>query len=332
VRSDAADPALDSIPLLRTIAPEEAARLAAEANADNTGVPAPGFALSLWAPAALVANPAGFAIDNLGRVYFTNTTRSFQAELDIREHPDWMVESITFETVDDRRAFVRRELDPSRSEENDFLQDYNGDGSRDWHDLTVHRERIYRVEDTDGDGLADLSRLLIADFNEEHTDPGMSVLPLGEDVYFTAAPDLWRLRDSDGDERLDTKESLSHGYGVHIGFPVHGMSGLIQGPDGRIYWGIGDIGMDVVDREGRRWSYPNQGVIVRAEPDGSRFEVFAAGLRNTHEFVFDELGNLITVDNDGDHPGEMERLVYLVDGSDSGWRINWQFGKYVDPR
>ena len=30
-------------------------------------------------------------------------------------------------------------------------------------------------------------------------------------------------------------------------------------------------------------------------------------------------------------PGELERLVYIVDGMDSGWRINWQFGKYVDP-
>jgi len=36
---------------------------------------------------------------------------------------------------------------------------------------------------------------------------------------------------------------------------------------------------------------------------------------------------LISVDNDGDHAGEKERLVYITRGSDSGWRINWQFGK-----
>jgi putative heme-binding domain-containing protein len=40
---------------------------------------------------------------------------------------------------------------------------------------------------------------------------------------------------------------------------------------------------------------------------------------------------LISVDNDGDHAGEKERLVYITRGSDSGWRINWQFGKYRDP-
>ena len=57
-----------------------------------------------------------------------------------------------------------------------------------------------------------------------------------------------------------------------------------------------------------------------------------SGLRNTHEFVFDEYGNIISSDNDGDHPGESERLVYIVEGSDAGWRSNWQYGKYTDPK
>ena len=65
------------------------------------------------------------------------------------------------------------------------------------------------------------------------------------------------------------------------------MSGAIVGPDGRIWWGIGDIGMNVVDLNGKQWKYPNQGVIVRSEFDGTGFEVYSAGLRNTHEFAFD---------------------------------------------
>src|SRR3546814_16059770 len=99
---------------------------------------------------------------------------------------------------------------------------------------------------------------------------------------------MWRIEDRNGDGLADFKESISHGYGVHVGFGGHGMSGLIKGPDGRIYWGIGDIGFNGVGPDGRKWEYPNQGVIVRANPDGSDFEVFAAGLRNTHEFVLDE--------------------------------------------
>ena len=91
------------------------------------------------------------------------------------------------------------------------------------------------------------------------------------------------------------------------------------------------MGFDVVDQTGRRWSSPNQGAVLRANPDGSDFEVFATGIRNLQEFAFDEYGNLISVDNDGDHPEETERLVYLTEGSDSGWRANWQYGKYTDP-
>ena len=119
---------------------------------------------------------------------------------------------------------------------------------------------------------------------------------------------------------------------VHIGFGAHGMSGVIQGPDGKIYWGIGDIGANIKTKDGAHHKYPNQGIIVRCNPDGSQCEVYAHGLRNTHEFVFDAYGNLISSDNDGDHPGESERLVHIVEGSDAGWRSNWQYGKYTDPK
>jgi putative heme-binding domain-containing protein len=110
------------------------------------------------------------------------------------------------------------------------------------------------------------------------------------------------------------------------------MSGAMEGPDGKIYWQIGDIGANITAPDGKVHAYPNEGVLVRSNEDGSDFEVFAAGIRNTHEFVFDEYGNIISSDNDGDHPGESERLVYLVEGSDQGWRSNWQYGKYVDPK
>ena len=71
---------------------------------------------------------------------------------------------------------------------------------------------------------------------------------------------------------------------------------------------------------------------MRSEPDGSNFEVYAAGIRNLQEFSFDEFGNLVSVDNDGDHQGETERVVYITNGSDSGWRSNWQYGKYTDEK
>ncbi|QEC51346.1 putative heme-binding domain-containing protein [Anseongella ginsenosidimutans] len=292
---------------------------------------AEGLSISLWGVDSLVADPVAIHVDDRGRLWYTRTNRQKHSEFDIRGHRDWEIASIALETVEDKRAFLHKVLAPENSAQNQWLEDLNADSSHDWRDMTVEKEHVYRLEDRSGDGVADFSQLVVEDFHEEVTDVAGAVLSDGEDLYVGVGPDMWRMKDRNGDGLADSKESISHGYGVHIGFGGHGMSGLAKGPDGRIYWGIGDIGFNGVGPDGKKWKYPNQGVIVRANPDGSDFEVFAAGLRNTHEFVFDEYGNLISVDNDGDHPGEKERLVYIVNGSDAGWRINWQFGKYRDP-
>lgn len=293
-----------------------------------------GFEVSLWASEKLLADPIAIDIDNWGRALITVTNRSNSgSEFDIRGVDNsWRIESIRWQSVEDRRNFLHRVLAPEKSDQNTWIPDRNEDGLHDWRDLAVVKEEVWRIEDTSGDGFADRAQLFIEDFHDEVTDVAGGVLYHNDEVFVVVGPDTWRLRDTNGDGMADWKESISHGYNVHIGFSGHGMSGLRTGPDGRIYWGIGDMGFNVIDQEGNHWFYPNEGAILRSEPDGSNFEVFAAGLRNTHEFDFDKHGNLITVDNDGDHPGEHERLLYLVNGSDSGWRINWQFGKYDDPK
>ncbi|MDQ2076616.1 HEAT repeat domain-containing protein [Marinimicrobium sp. ABcell2] len=295
---------------------------------------AEGLTGQLWASEHLVGDPVAIHADNQGRVWTTITHRRRTSELDIRSHRDWEFESMSFRTVEDRRNFLHRELAPERSEHNLWLDDRNQDGSHDWRDLAVYKEEVLLLEDTTGDGRANQRRVYLKDFHTEVTDVlgGIYFHDQLEELFLTVSPDAWRVKDSSGDGRADTKTSIAHGFGVHIGFGGHGMSGLTLGPDGRLYYAIGDVGMDVTDRDGKRWPYSNQGVIVRSEVDGSNFEVFASGLRNAHEFAFDEYGNLIGVDNDGDHDGEYERIVYLVDGSDSGWRTYWQLGKYRDPK
>jgi quinoprotein glucose dehydrogenase len=293
---------------------------------------ADGLQVDLWASDSLAPDPIAMSIDDQGRVYLTRTNRQKNSEFDIRGHRDWMTPSIALQSVEDRRAFLRETFAPAKSKENEWLKDLNEDGSHDWQDLAVEKDEVWRLEDTDKDGIADVSTRILSDFFEEVSDVAGALLVRAKDVFVGIAPDMWRLTDTNGDGILDRKTSISHGFGVHIGFGGHGMSGAIEGPDGRIYWGIGDIGANLVDVTGKKYSYPNEGIIVRSNPDGTDFEVFASGLRNTHEFVFDEYGNLISSDNDGDHPGESERLVHIVDGSDAGWRSNWQYGKYTDPK
>ncbi|RZS97254.1 HEAT repeat domain-containing protein [Cecembia calidifontis] len=310
---------------------EEVRKMAEEIESASNPTLKEGLSMSIWAVDSLIVDPISIDIDEFGTLYYTSSGRLGKVEFDIRGHQDWEIESISLQTIEEKRAFLRKELSPERSEINKWLKDYNNDGSHDWRDMLEIKESVYRVKDTNGDGLADWSQKMVEDFHEEVTDIAAAVLKFEDDLYVGVGPDFWKLKDKNGDGIMDEKVSLSHGYGIHIGFGAHGMSGATVGPDGRIYWAIGDIGFNGIDKTGKQWRYPNRGVVVRANPDGSDFEVFAMGVRNTHEFVFDDYNNLISVDNDGDHRGESERLVYLVNGSDTGWRINWQFGKYRDP-
>ncbi|WP_341937597.1 DUF7133 domain-containing protein [Marinimicrobium sp. C2-29] len=313
---------------------DEQASLSQRVKSQVNLVPAEGLTVDLWAPEKLLGDPVAISVDFQGRVWAAVTNRSNNSEFDIRGYSRWTPQVTAFKTPEDRRDFLRTELAPERSEQNEWLEDRNGDGSRDWRDLAVVKEEVVLLEDTDGNGRADQSQLFLKDFNSEITDVlgGIYYHNELEELFVAVAPNAWRVADTDGDSRADTKTPISDGFGVHIGFSGHGMSGVELGPDGRIYYSIGDVGGHITDLEGNEHAYPNQGVIVRSEPDGSNFEVFARGLRNTHEFDFDQYGNLVTVDNDGDHDGEYERVVYLIDGSDSGWRYNWQLGKYTDPK
>lgn len=316
---------------LKKLTPEQVTQLKTAVEQQVQPQLAEGLQISVWGVDSLVADPVSIDVDDQGKLYYTRTNRQRNSEHDIRGHQDWELRSIALQTIEEKRAFLHSELAPENSDKNKWLEDINHDGSHDWKDMAVEKEHVYRLDDTDGDGLADQAQLVVDDFNDEVTDAAGGVMKHGDDLFFNVGPDMWRIRDNDGDGLADEKTSISHGYGIHIGFSGHGMSGIEVGPEGKIYWQIGDIGFNGKSPDGQQWNYANSGVVVRSNPDGSDFEVFAYGNRNTHEFVFDEYGNMISEDNDGDHAGESERIVYIVNGADIGWRANWQYGKYRDP-
>ena len=283
-----------------------------------SGAELPRLEATEFAPRAMVGSVVALSFDAAGRAYVTQTQRRTHAALDIRRHMDWLGQTLRAQSIEDKRRMIRARFDEGS------VGDANADGKVDWHDLKVPTELILALEDTDGDGRADRKEIFAGGFNTEITGLAGGVLAHQGKVYTTIIPSLWRLRDTDGDLQADRRKEIVTGFGIHVGYGGHDMHGLTVGPDGMIYWSIGDKALSVTSKEGRHYHLPYHGAILRCLPDGSHFEVYAKGLRNPQELAFDQHGNLFVVDNDGDF-GDRERVHFILEGSDSGWRAFYQY-------
>ena len=270
------------------------------------GLPA-GFAVECFAAEPDLANPVAFSIDERGRVFVCEAFRAHKGVGDNtgKEGTGWLEADLAAKTVDDRLAYHLRLL---------------GEKARDW---VVETDRVRELVDADGDGRADRSTVFATGFNRLIEGHGAGVLARRGDVFYACIPNLWRMRDTEGDGVADVRDVLHTGYGVRVAFHGHDLHGLTLGPDGMIYFTVGDRGYHVV-HEGRTLADPESGAVFRCEPDGSRLEVVHTGLRNPQELAFDDLGNLFTVDNNCDS-GDRARLVQIVPGADTGWRMSVQY-------
>jgi quinoprotein glucose dehydrogenase len=267
-------------------------------------VPA-GMKIDLFAAEPLLANPVCFAIDEHNRFYVAETFRLGDAVTDDRDHMDWLDDDLASRTVADRIALLHKHL-----------------GTK-YGSFGVEHDRVRLIEDTDGDGKADRSTVFADGFRHASEGIGAGLLARRGNVWYTCIPNLWLLRDSKGVGRADSRRVLHTGFGVRVSFIGHDLHGLRMGPDGRLYFSIGDRGFHV-ETEGRTLAYPDTGAALRCNPDGSELEVVATGLRNPQELAFDQYGNLFTGDNNADG-GDKARLVYVVEGGDSGWRMGYQY-------
>lgn len=269
-----------------------------------------GVQAGLFAAEPMLANPVAFCIDEKGRFYVAETFRLHAGATDNRQHTDWVSDDLASRTVGDRIAMYKKYL-------KDKFASYGEE-----------EDRIRLVEDTDRDGKADKATVFAGGFRNPADGMGSGVLARNGTVWYTCIPDLWLLRDTNGDGRADVRKSLHTGYGVHVAFLGHDLHGLCIGPDGKIYLSIGDRGLHV-ETEGRVVDCPDSGAVLRCNPDGSGLELFATGLRNPQELAFDKFGNLFTCDNNCD-TGDAARWVNLVPGGDSGWRIGYQYLRSPD--
>lgn len=273
-----------------------------------------GLRVELFAAEPLVANPVAFTIDHRNRFYVAETFRLHHGVTDTRNHMDWLDDDLACRTIADRVAMYRKFLTPA-----------------DFDSYGPNEDRVRRLEDRDGDGTAEVVTILADGFRGPETGLGAGLLVQRDSIWYTNVPDLWRLRDTNDDGRADQRQSLQSGYGVHVGFLGHDLHGLTWGPDERLYFSVGDRGLNVTTVDGKRLEQLDSGSILRCDPDGTNLEIYATGLRNPQELAFNEWGDLFTCDNNSDG-GDRARWVHLVEGGDSGWRIGYQFIEHPGSR
>lgn len=264
------------------------------------------WTVKLFAAEPLTGNPVAFAVDGKGRVVVCESYRQNKGVTDNRGHDaTWLQADLSANTVEDRIAYHRKLLGDKASE------------------YETQDDLLRLLTDTDGDGVADKATVFASGFNGLEEGTGAGALIRGNQIYYTNIPKLWSLVDKDGDGVADERVVMSDGYGVRVAFRGHDMHGLIMGPDGRLYFSIGDRGYHVRTENGVM-SNPESGAVFRCELDGSKLEVFASGLRNPQELAFDDFGSLFTGDNNSDS-GDRARWVNVVRGGDSGWRMMYQY-------
>jgi len=263
----------------------------------------PGMQAKLWAAEPMLANPVAIDFDEKGRLFVSETYRYRTSVLDIRDYMGMLELDLASRTIEDR-ARIQHQVFGAQAK-----------------DFAIEGEVVRLVEDTNGDHVADKSSVFADGFNTELDGIASGVLARHGKVWFTNIPSLWLL--TEGADGKVKKDELLRGFGVRYNYTGHDFHGLAMGNDGKLYYSIGDRGTHVKGKEGQLVDYPDEGAVYRSNPDGTEFEMFAHGLRNPQELVFDEHGNLFTGDNDSDQ-GDLERLVYLVEGGDSGWRVGYQ--------
>jgi putative membrane-bound dehydrogenase-like protein len=194
-----------------------------------------------------------------------------------------------------------------------------------WGKLRPGGDRIVVLEDTNGDGTADKETVF---YQGEEINTALGICVLGNKVIVSRSPDVFVFTDENGDGVSDKKELLFTGIsGVDHD---HGVHAFVFGPDGKLYFNMGNEGKQikrpdgspVIDRDGNEVNTKGnpyrQGMIFRCNLDGSDFEVIAHNFRNNYEVAVDSFGGLWQSDNDDDG-NKGVRINYILDFGNYGY-------------
>ncbi len=191
-------------------------------------------------------------------------------------------------------------------------------------------DRIVVLIDADGDGKADKSEVFYQ--GKELYGP-LSVLAIprvkdgkkaGYRVLVAQSPDILEFTCSGDEPKADgpPKKFLT-GFG---GFDHdHGVHGLHMGPDGKIYFTVGDQGLkglQSADGKGRKFvsntTDCQAGTVWRCDLQGNNLELIAHNFRNNYEACVDSFGEIWLSDNDDDG-NQQTRICHVLPGGNYGY-------------
>ena len=199
-------------------------------------------------------------------------------------------------------------------------------------------DRILILEDTDGDGKADSKKVY---YQGRDVDSAMGICVLGNKLIVSCAPNVFIFTDEDGDDRPDRKEVLF----TKTGQPQHDHSAhaFLFGPDGKLYWNVGNTGRHVHDKNGKivvdlagnkvidNGNPYYGGMVFRCDMDGSNFEVLGHNFRNNYEVTVDSFGTIWQSDNDDDGNRGV-RINYVMEYGNYGYRDEKTGAGWRSPR
>ena len=209
-------------------------------------------------------------------------------------------------------------------------------------------DRVIILEDTDGDGKCDSSKVFVQD-KDLRAPLGIAVI--GKQVVVSASPHMIIYTDEDGDDKPDKKEVFLTGFGGYD--HDHSLHALVVGPDGKWYFNTGNAGPHHVkdksgwtlrsgsnytggtpynlENEGNQKSDDGRiwvgGLALTINPDGTGLSVIGHNFRNAYELALDSYGNVWQ--NDNDDQVVSCRVSYVMEGGNAGYfsedgTRNWQ--------
>lgn len=209
---------------------------------------------------------------------------------------------------------------------------------RRWKDNKPEGDRIVILEDTDLDGVADRSKVY---YQDPSINSALGICVLGKRVIVSCSPNIFVFTDEDGDDRPDRKDVLFTGIrGVQHD---HGAHAFLFGPDGKLYFNVGNDGaqlqrpdgswvVDVAGNEVRPHRQPyQQGLAFRCDLDGSNVETLGWNFRNNYELTVDSLGTVWQSDNDDDGNRGV-RINYVMQYGNYGYRDEMTGAGWRSPR